>query len=269
MKRLLLVWLTLFTVLLVVTALFEFVVFKRIDLRFVALLQALLVPAFQAAVLLWVSGDWSAGALLEAAREARGRTAVLALLVVDLCVLAAGWVVSAQPQVSLAAVGSLQPRWAGIKALAAAAAAVVLALRAGRSAAARAWLGIFSVAALVLAAEPFRHRIRGLADLASWGTTPTVLRWLAVYGVAYVLAMVALVHTGTVLRARSRLGGFFADAAIMAGFLAGLVMVPNIFLKPYLVDPWTAVVHTCVSLAATFTLAAFLSALTERNDPVA
>ena len=269
MKRFLLVWVSLFVVSLAGTAFVSYFLFKRVDLRLVALVQALVVPALQGAVLLWVSGDWSLVALLEAVREARGRAVVVALLALDLGVLAVGWGVWEHPPLGIAAVRSLQPLWTGAKTLAVAAAACALAAIAVRTVKERVWLGVIALAALALGAEPFRHWIGGLADRGPWLTLPTVLRWLAVYGGIYVMVMAMLVHTGTVLRARSRLGGFFVDAALVVGFLAALVTVPNIFLKPYLLEPWAGIVKTFVSLAATFALAAFFSALSERTHSAA
>ena len=269
MRRFLLVWVSLSLVLLVGTALVSYFLFKRVDLRLVALVQVLAVPAFQAVVLLWVSGGWSVAAFLDVVREARGRVAVLALLALDLGVLGLGWALWSRSPVGFSAARSLQPLWMGAKTLAAAVGAGALALRASRPVKERIWLGIVSLAVLAFAAEPYRHWLDGLADRGVVLTLPTVLRWLIVYGGLYVLVMVALVHTGTVLRARSRLGGFFIDAALALGFVVGVVTVPSIFLKPYLVEPWASIVRTCVSLAATFLLAAFLSALSERTHSVA
>jgi hypothetical protein len=264
MKRFLLVWVCLAVVMLVGTALLSLLVFKRIDLRLVALVELLVVPTLQAVVLLWASGEWSFTRLPRLAREAHGHAAVLGFLAFDAVVVALGWAFYSRSLLGVAAVGSLQPAWTGVKTAGVALVAGTLAARGLRRLADRLWLGIVALAALAFAAEPFRPWLGGLATHVLPPALPTVLRWLVVYGGLFVLVMAALVHTGTVLRAGSALGAAFIDAALAVAFIAGLVTVPSIFLKPYLVEPGAAIVRTCVSLAATFTLAGLLAACTIR-----
>lgn len=264
MKRFLLVWVGLASVLAVGTALVSYLVFHRIDLRFAAVAQLVVIPIFQAAVLMWVSGDRNLPALLRILREARTRVVVLAVLGVDFAVLGLGWALRTQSVVGLAGRESLQPAWIGVKALALAVAFGILAARGARPLAERMWLALVALSVLALGGEPFRPWLGALPDHLLPSALPTVLKWLIVYGGIYLLVIAGLVHTGTVLRRRSSLAGFLIDGACAVGFLAGVITVLSIFFWPHLVEPWASVVRTCVSLAATFTLAGGLSALAKR-----
>lgn len=265
MKRFLLVWVSLAFVLVVGTDLTSYLVFHRIDLRFAALAQLVVIPIFQVAVLMWVSGDWNLRALLRNLREARTRVVVVAVLAVDFVVLGLGWALQTRPVVGLAGPESLQPAWIGVKALAVAGALAMLAAQRLQPLAGRVWFGLLALGVAALGGESFRPWLGALPDRLLPSALPTVLKWLAVYGGIYLLVFVGLVHTGTMLRRRSPLAGFFVDGTCAVGFLAGVITVLNIFFWPYLVEPWASVVRTCLSLAATFTLVGCVSALSERE----
>lgn len=265
MKRFLLIWVSLAVVLAAGTILVSYFVSNRIDLRFAALFQLVVIPIFQAGILMWVSGDWTLVGLRRSLREARTRVVVLGVLGVDVVVLALGWALRTRPAVGLAGPESLQPAWIGVKALALAVALGILAAQRARPLAERIWLGLVALGVLALGGEFFRPWLGALPSHLLPPALPTVLQWLVVYGGIYLLVIVGLVHTGTVLRRRSSLAGFFVDGACAVGFLAGVITVLSIFFWPYLVEPWASVVRTCLSLAATFTLVGCLSALSERE----
>lgn len=261
MKRFLALALLLGAALLLATAAVAGLVFRHVDLRFSALLPLVLVPFLQAAVVLWVTGAWGVDRLAAAGLRLRRRPALLVLLALDAALLAAGWLFFTRREIGLAAAVTLQPRWAGLKALAAALTLTWVALRAASTRLRdRLWLLLIAGAVAALGVELFHPWLRTLPALVP-GRVPTVIRWVAVYGGLFVAAMAALLHTGTVLARRSALAGFLVDWAAACATVVALVTVPCIYLRPFLVEPWLSVVRTGVSLALTGVLAAGLAAL--------
>jgi len=120
-----------------------------------------------------------------------------------------------------------------------------------------AWILGFAAMLLGLSAEPFvpwLGRIPEIGFIRDIG--PKVIRWSIVYGGLLVIAGIALFRSQSVLRERSALAAFFLDLAVAFTFTVALIYPMNLYLRPFLMEPWGTVVRVLVSLIATAVLAA-------------
>lgn len=252
MKHFLLLWVCLALGLTAATVLVSVLAFHRLDLRYQAFLELLLIPTFQAAMVGWLTAAFGPARVLRAIRETMGHRVVVVVLGVDAVVLVAGWLLRTEPLIGMAGTASLQVRWAGLKALAAAA-LTLAAIRRCRTWGGQIWLCLGSASLLVLGSNAFAPWLRGLEALVP-ERFPTVLNWSLVYGTILVVAIIVALGTGGVLTRRGGLAGFYVDAAVASAFCVALVVAASFFLHPYLFEPWASLVRTGLSLAATFML---------------
>lgn len=260
MKRFLLLWVALTLVLGIVTVLTSWLVFHHLDVRSAAFFQLLVIPAFQAAVLLWVARRWELSRFLGAVRATWRHPLVASFLLADLAFLAIGLVHRTDRLLGLAGEASLQPFWLALKAALAAALFAALASRRGLAAAERVCLFFFAalVAALGMAVvTPWPSALPGVLSTRM----PLVLRWLVAYGSMAVVTMAALLRAGEVLHRRRALAGGFLEGAALLAFLVMLVVALSTYSRPYLVQPWASVVPAGLSLVASLLLAGALLAL--------
>jgi hypothetical protein len=263
MKRFLLLWVLLTVVLGATAVAISLVFFHHVDLRYEAFLELLLIPAFQVAILMWARNEWSPAGIATAARESCRHPLIFSLVLADLAILALAWALWDRPLVGIAAQPGLLPSWTAIKIAAAGVILAALAFSPLHSTNQRAWLGLTAALALALSLATWVSWLRLLPALLP-GKLPTVLRWLAAYGTMYLLTMAAMLGTGSILSRRSRLAVFPLNAAAGFGFVVALVVAANIFLRPFIPEPWASVTRTCLSLAATGTLASTLLAFVKR-----
>lgn len=259
MRRLVLLYLALFPAALLAAGAVSAVVFSRVDLGREAFAATVAVPALQAAVVAALTRSKSAPRVVATLAGAPGVRTVAALLAVDLLLLAASVARPADAVWGVTA-GGVPPVWAAVKGLAAGAAFLALAARADAAArlrvlgaAAGAGLAAFSLDAFLpwLAQLPYRV-------LYGWSL---LYKWLATYAPLWLTGMAVLLALAPALSRRSPAAALLADGACGAALLAGLVVVLNVFLRPYLVEPWQSLVELLGSTTMTFLLAAALLAL--------
>ena len=252
MRRFLLLWMCLGACVAVVTVLVSVLVFHRVDLRYQAFLEVLLIPTFQAAIVAWLTATRGLGGILRVIRDTVDHPVVLVVLLANATLLVVGWAAPLEPHVGIAGAGRVHLGWAGLETLAAALIALATAGRgAGRGA--RVWLCLGAASLLVAGSSAFSPWVSGLETLAPV-RLPTVLKWALVYGAVAGVVIALVLGLGGVLERWSRAAGFWVDAAVATAFLAALVVASSFFLHPYLLEPWASVVRTGASLAGTFVL---------------
>lgn len=231
--------------------------FEHIDIRLAVVVGLLVIPAVQsAAITLALAGRKS----VDAARAfADSLTPPVALLLV-----ADGLIVVQ----SLPSFG-----WTSLKAMAAGLVFVAAALLGGAPpahaagappvAARRTVSALLGLAVFAWGVDTFRPWIAPLTDVVLH-TKPQVLRWIAV-GLPLFAGLAALVLRAS--RGVSEDAALHLELALALGFLAALVAVPNLYLRPRLQTPWIAVVGALRSGAATFLLSGALLALRQWRRP--
>jgi hypothetical protein len=89
-------------------------------------------------------------------------------------------------------------------------------------------------------------------------TWPRVIRWMIVYGALAAAAATLLIRTGRQLAAEEPHAAPLVNLAIAAAFGALVIVILNYFLRPFLIAPWSGVVWSCLSIAASAMLVATL-----------
>jgi len=232
--------------------------FKHIDIRLAVVVGLLVIPAVQsAAITLALAGRKS----VDAARAfADSLTPPVALLLV-----ADGLIVVQ----SLPSFG-----WTSLKAMAAGLVFVAAALLGGAPPPARAAgappvvarrtvNALLGLAVFAWGVDTFRPWIAPLTDVVLH-SKPQVLRWIAV-GLPLFAGLAALVLRAS--RGVSEDSALHLELALALGFLAALIAVPNLYLRPRLQTPWVAIVGALRSGAATFLLSGALLALRQWRRP--
>ena len=258
MRRFVGIWLLLASVYLLGRAAISLVGFRLLDLRFVTFLEVLFTPALQAALFCTLVAP--AGRLRRAVRSAHRGLAAWFILTANALLVILGAVLGpgSWAQRAMRPAAGLQ---VGIAAI------LLFALAIG-PAHSRGERVLFLVGALALAAwcaESFFRQLAFLPDRAA-PALPQVLRWLAVYGGIFAALLALLLSLARVLERRSVASGVLLDLASVFALAAAAVVVPNIFLRPIVPEPWATVVRCCALLAAGSVLLALVEARSaERN----
>ncbi len=218
-------------------------VFRDVDLRFRPLLGFLLIPPFQAAILMWVRRDPAGRPLLSAPGALRNRAAI-ALLCIDLAILT----------LLLTRFPAAAPFVFGAHALIAAGALLLLL----RSVEPRnRWVLVLTAAGLAL------YGISGFWDWLALlpgllGRSSTILRWAAAYGSLFIVTILVLLRAASSLGQRSLAAAGWIEISIGLLLLAALVLTCSVFFRPYLIEPWKTLQRV---LAYTSVTAILVSAL--------
>jgi hypothetical protein len=237
----LVVWACLTAALAVTTAFLSVAVFRHFDLRYVTLVQLLIIPTVQALVVGWVRCQWSLSQLARAAGAALRQRSLTALLILDLGVLCidslGGWFTGdiAEDRVRLVAT------WSALKAAGAGALLLAALLRAHGGWRQRPWLVALAVWALAVAAEPMFHWLGATPDLLN-GLVPKAVRWLVTYGGMAAIGLIVLVRSASTVRDTDPVAAFLLDLTATLLFAMMLVVVLNVSLHPFLTEPWATMV---------------------------
>ncbi len=262
----LLVWAGLTAALAGATAFLSIAVFRHLDLRYVTLVQLLIIPTVQTLVVGWVTRQWSASRLMWAARETLHHRLVTALILVNAAVLALGQLLVELPGGDPGDRGRVIALWSGLQT---ACAAVVLlrAIARGTIRQRRRWLLALAVCALAVTAGIAIHWL-GAPDPFR-GLMPRAARWLAGIGGSAAIALLVLVRAAAAVRGDSPLAGLYFELAAASLFAMALVGVLNVFLHPFLSEPWSTLAAALALCSATSVLAGSLLALPARelSDP--
>ncbi|MFH1176741.1 MAG: hypothetical protein V1750_04985 [Acidobacteriota bacterium] len=259
MKRFLILWLTLGAVLAVVTTLTSWFVFHHADLRFSAFAGLLVIPACQAAVVLWVSRRWKLSNLVEGMAEVLRHPLAATFLAADLAFLAAGWLARSHRLIGITGAHSLHPAWILAKVgVAAVLVAVAVGWR-GPTVAERVSLAFFAILLVALGASAATAWPTALVGLLP-RKLPLIVRWLVVYGGVFLVAAVALLQAADAMRRRAGGAGFLLEGAAAASFAVALIAALSTFSRPYLVEPWASAVRAGASFSAGLVVAGMLVA---------
>ncbi len=262
MRRVVGLYLLLFPAALAGSAGLSFLLFRHVDLRFEAFAAVVAVPAFQALVVAALSRRPGSTPLAALAARALSDRAVAPLLAADALLLALFVLRASDPAWGLAD-GPVPAAWGAAKGLAAAGLLLLLAaLRPGK-AAGRLCLAVTGIGLAAYALDTFRPWLFRLPERVLPGRS-LLYRWLASYGALWVVAVAGLLLAAALLWRRREEAGFLADLAAGATLLSGLLVVLNVFLHPFLVEPWQSLVKALGSLTMTLLLASALLALRAR-----
>jgi len=250
MRRFLLLWICLAPPLVVTTFAISIISFRHLDLRYVAFVQLLVIPTCQAAVVTWVGGQCGLSRLAWAVRETIRHRLIALFVVLDVGFLCLGVVMRGHPIFGVAGQSSVHPGWAAVKALIAGAALLGAALLWSRdSRKHRVWVLGLAGFVVAVASNAFFPWLDDLPELIH-GVGPLVIRWLVVYGGLSTLGLIVLFQVSAKVRERSPLAAFYFDLAGACIFAVVLVFALNIFLRPFLVEPWASIVRVLASIGA-------------------
>jgi hypothetical protein len=249
MKRFLILWLALGAVLAAVTTLTSWFVFHHADLRFSAFAGLLLIPACQAAVVLWVSRRWRLSSFVEAMTEVLRHPVAATFLTADLAFLAVGWLARGHRLFGIASAQSLHPAWIlGKVCLAALLVAMAVGWR-GATVAERVWLAFFAVLLVALGASAATAWPATLVGLLP-RKLPLIVSWLVVYGGVFLVATFALLQAAGAVGRRASAAGVLLEGAAAVAFAVALIAALSTFSRPYFVEPWASVMRAGASLSA-------------------
>lgn len=252
MKRLLGLWLLIGLVQWVAVTALDFAVLRAVDWRFEPFCEALLIPAIQAAAVaaaLAAPGKTSGGRPVAAA----GRW-IFPLAIAGAAVLAAGWLADPRSALSLVRPRGAPNLWFCAQIAGAAALGGGIALRRAWTPRERAWLLLASAAALAVSARQALHWAGTFSDTSPLGSMP-FLRALAVE-LAFLGAAVGLtLKASTILGRASALSGAMLEASAVFPVAAATIVAINLFLRPRVVAPWSAVTGSLLLVAAPLVLA--------------
>jgi len=260
----LVVWACLTAALAATTAVISIAVFRHLDLRYVTLVQLLIIPTVQTLVVGWVRRQWSLSQLAQAARAALRHRLFTVLLILDVgifCIASlGGWFAGdiAEDRGRFIAV------WSALKAAGAGALLLAALLRTGRGWRKRPWLLALAVCALAVAAEPCFHWLGAAPDLLH-ALVPKAVRWLFTYGSLAVIGLVVLVRSAATVRDADQVAAFLLDLAAALLFALMLVVVLNVSLHPFLTEPWATFVAVLTLLCGSSACAGSLLACSGRE----
>ena len=257
MKRFLGLWLLIGVVQWAAVTALDFAVLHAIDWRFEPFCEALLLPAIQAAaVAAALAAPGSGGRPLAGAARERW---ILLLAVAGAAVLAAGWLADPRSVLSLSRPRGAPNLWFSAQVAAAAAIGAGVALRRVWAPGERAWLLLASAAAFAVSARQVLHWVGTYSDTSPLGSTP-FLRALALE-LAFLGAAVGLtLKASAILRRTSALSGAMLEASAFFPVAAATIVAINLFLRPRLVSPWSAVTGSLLLVGAPLVLASSVMA---------
>jgi hypothetical protein len=267
-RRFLALWFALTVTAIGVTAAVSFLAFHNVDLRYEPFVAYVAVPSLQALFLAWATKKPGRASIREIRQATFRHPTVAPVLILDAVLLGTGWVLQSHPILGLGGAISVQPKWIGTKSIAASLFLLAAAVRREGTQdslphrpvptwSERLWIILF---ALVLAGAglhafwPWIEWWPRLVTPGDFASLPSLIRWAIAYGGLFFVAMGLALKTAGLLAIRSPVAGFDVEAATGAAFCAALIVVLNVFLRPYLVEPWHSLALTAGSLAATLLL---------------
>ncbi len=258
------VWACLTAALAGTTVVISIAVFRHLDLRYLTLVQLLIIPTVQTLAVGWVRHQWSLSQLARAARAALRHRLFTVLLILDLGVLCidslGGWFAGGIAGTRVGLVAS----WSAVKAAGAGALLLAALLRAHGGWRQRPWLAALAVCALAVAAELCLHWL-GAATDPLHGLVPKALRWLIIYGSLAALGLIVLVRSAATVRDADPVAAFLLDLAAALLFALMVVLVLSLALHPFLSDPWATIAAILALGCSTCVLAGSLGAVRARE----
>jgi hypothetical protein len=256
MKRLLILWLTLFPAFWLARTAASALLWQRIDPGYGAFFQLVTIPLLQTLAVGWATRVPGPLPLSDLWREVRARRLLLGLLALDGAVVVLGAVFPTLPFPGAAA--GLQMAAAGI-------AVARLAYRERWTRLEGIRLGTLAAALLgagVLFVYDWLHPLTDylLLDI------PPLQRWLAVDAPLLALGIALVLGAQPLFDRRNPAAGAALDAAVGLWVLGAAVTVLGLFGVEAPMEPWVSVGGACTLLAATALLAAGLLARGEEAE---
>ena len=253
MKRLLILWLTLFPAFWLARTAVSALLWQRIDPGYPAFFQLVTIPLLQTLAIGWVTRGPGPLPLSGLWREVRRDRRLLELLATDAVVLILGAVFPVLPfpdiaaGLQMAAAGILVARlvyredWTRLEGI-----------RLGALAAALVGAGVVFV-------YDWLHRVTDylLFDV------PPLRRWLAVDAPLLGIGIALVLGAQPLLDRRNPTAGTALDLAVGLWLLGAAIAVLGLFGAEAPTEPWTSAAGACTLLASTALLAAVLLALSE------
>jgi hypothetical protein len=246
MKAYLRLTLLLALVFLVVGNLVAIGVFRDVDARFRSLIAFALIPALQAAVVLWVRRDPASRAMIAAPRALRDPL-LLAVFLLDAGIVT---VLLLRFRETLAVAF-------GIHAIVAC--VVVLMLLPGASRRDRWIVGLVAMALAAYGLSAFWNWLALLPFL--FGRKAKILRWAAAYVPLFVLTILALLRFASAVASRSLRASGWVEWSIAMLLVSAVVVGSNVFFRPFLIEPWSTIEHVLAYGSVTALVIAALSTL--------
>ena len=250
MKRLLILWLTLFPAFWLARTAASALLWQRIDPGYGAFFQLVTIPLLQTLAVGWATRGPGPLPLLDLWREVRRNRLLLVLLAVDGAAIFLGTVFPAFPFPGVAA--GLQIAAAGIAV--------------GRLAYRERWtrmegfrLGALAAALLGAGALLVRDWLHPLTDYLLLDVPP-LQRWLAVDAPILALGIALVLGAQPLLDRRNPAAGAALDTAVGFWVLGAMITVLGLFGAEAPREPWASLGGACTLLAATALLAAALLA---------
>ncbi len=248
MKRFLLFWAVLGAACLVGRFGTSALAFRHLDLTLGAVAQTLLVPCLQAALLVLVARRTGAFPVRKALRELASRRLLLALLSADLVVVALACTLRSRPLLDFAGPWSVPALLVVLKSAAAAGLGGTAAFDRTATARERWRLLVLSAGMAVYgvdAATGWLHRVPEIL----FPRSSLVVGWIVTVVPLFLGALLVILAAAGVARERRDPSWFLFDAAAGLVAFCGVVVLLNVYLRPYLVEPWRLAVSVAAYLA--------------------
>lgn len=249
-------WLVLSIGLVTATLATSTLVYRHLDLRFVYLVHLVVIPGVQALVLTLATRRASARSLTAAAGSLWADPLARVLLLIDVPLVALGWIARGHPTLGFDGGASLQPTWIGTKTFVAGGLLLWIARRptAPRRADRLAMVAL-GVILMAFGLQPFRPWLSDLS-FAVLGTQSMLVRLLATYGTVFWVGMAITLATARGIRGRHPLAAGAIEAATAPAFVGALIVGLNGYLRGLaILEPWPSLALTCATLSATCLLA--------------
>jgi hypothetical protein len=260
MKRLLILWLTLFPAFWRARTVASALLWQRIDPGFGAFFQLVTIPLLHTLAVGWATRVPGPLPLSDLFREVRARRLLLGLLLADGLVIAFGAVFHRGLFFSLALQGlSLPGLFAGAQAVAAGVLIAHLAYRERWTRLEGIRLGVLSAALLAWGFLLARDWLHPLTDYLLLDV-PLLQRWLAVDASLLAVGIALVLGAQPLFDRRNPAAGAALDAAVGLWVLGAAITALGLFGVEAPTEPWVSIGGACTLLAATALLAGALLA---------
>lgn len=233
------VWyLVLVTSLVAATLAISLLVFRHLDFRLTYFGQLIIVPALQALVLMWYTERSVRPRVRMAVRSLWADPLVRTLLVIDLPLLAVGWIVREHHTLGFGGAATVHVAWIGTKTIAAGlflcrAAATIDDASTGRR---RLWIAILGVALLAFGAQAFRPWLAALSVLTLGGQSE-LIRALVVYCGIFAGGLALALRAAHALRPSRPAAALLVESSTAPSFVAAIVVALNWFQRGTTIEP--------------------------------
>lgn len=242
-------------------------VFGHFDLRFAYVVQLTAIPAVQALVLTFATRRTRAGSPTATARTLWADPLVRVVLLIDVPVLALGWLARGHHLLAFDGGASLHPAWIGTKTIVAGSLLLWTTRRRTHApgAGGRVVTAVLGLELLAFGLQPFRPWLNDLSFVLL-GTQSTLIRLLVTYAGVFWLGTLTTLAAARAVRIRNPVAAGVIEAATAPAFVGGIIVLLNGYLRGFAIEPWASLALTCASLSASGLLAGAAFAVSADAD---